>query len=98
MITSYSALKVAEHTHTCTHVCAHTYGASTFPGGDFDRVLTDDWESERPEAESAAAASSGHVTPETPRKDSLRGALQPRGTAVEHLQEGILDHSSEFFF
>lgn len=62
-------------------------------GGDFDCALTDDWASERLEAESVAASSLGHVTPETPREDSLRGALQPRGTAAEHLQGNILDHS-----
>lgn len=78
-------------------MCTHAYGASALPGGDFDCALTDDWASERLEAESMAASSPGHVTPETPREDSLRGALQPRGTAAEHLQGDILDHSSEFF-
>ncbi|XP_054564326.1 transmembrane protein 71 isoform X1 [Eptesicus fuscus] len=62
-------------------------------GGDCDCAPTDDWASERPDAQSVAASSSGHVTPETPRKDPLRGTLQPRGTAAEHLQGGILDHS-----
>ncbi|XP_036193553.1 transmembrane protein 71 isoform X1 [Myotis myotis] len=62
-------------------------------GGDFDCALTDDWASERLEAESVAASSPGHLTPETPGGDSLRRALQPQGTAAEHLQRGILDHS-----
>ncbi|KAF6323801.1 transmembrane protein 71 [Rhinolophus ferrumequinum] len=62
-------------------------------GGDFDCSLTDDRESEKPNAESVKASSSGHVTSQTPRNHSHDVSLQPQWMASEYLPGNILDHS-----
>lgn len=80
------------HTHTHTH----TLTAFAFPGGDLDCSLIDDWASEKPNAESVKASSSGHVTSQTPRENSHNSSLQSQLVASEHLQGNVLNHSSEF--
>ncbi|KAM5212078.1 transmembrane protein 71 isoform 1-T2 [Hipposideros larvatus] len=62
-------------------------------GGDFDCSLTDDLESEKPNAGSVKASSSSCVTSQTPRKHSHDSSLQPQLMASEYLQGNILDHS-----
>ncbi|XP_014643434.1 PREDICTED: transmembrane protein 71 [Ceratotherium simum simum] len=62
-------------------------------GGDFDCSLTDDWESEKPNAESVKASSASHVTSQTPRENSHDPFLQSQLVAPEHLQGNILNHS-----
>lgn len=62
-------------------------------GGDFDCSLTDDLESEKPNAESVKASSSDHITSQTPRNHSHDVALQPQWMASEYLPGNILDHS-----
>ncbi|KAM5313931.1 transmembrane protein 71 isoform 1-T8 [Glossophaga mutica] len=62
-------------------------------GRDCDGSLTDDWESEKARAEPGKASSSGHVTPETPRKSSHSSSLQSPLTASDHLQGNVLDRS-----
>ncbi|XP_045037714.2 transmembrane protein 71 isoform X2 [Desmodus rotundus] len=61
-------------------------------GGGCDGSLTDGWESEKLRAESVKVSSSGHVTPETPRKSSHSSSLQSQLMASDHLQGNVLDH------
>nr|XP_015097899.1 transmembrane protein 71 isoform X2 [Vicugna pacos] len=60
-------------------------------GGDFDCSLTDDWESEKPNAESVKTSFSGLVTSQTPRENSRNSCLQSQLMASD--QENIWDYS-----
>nr|XP_010987101.2 transmembrane protein 71 isoform X2 [Camelus dromedarius] len=60
-------------------------------GGDFDCSLTDDWESEKPNAESVKSSISGLVTSQTPRENSRNSCLQSQLMASD--QENIWDYS-----
>ena len=85
------------HTHTHTHTHRHTLNLSALPGGDFDCSLTDDWESQKLNAESVKASFSGPVASQRPRENSHGLSPQSQWTASERFQEDALDHPSEFF-
>lgn len=84
-------IRVMEITHT------HTLNPSALPGGDFDCSLTDDWESQKLNAESVKASFSGPVASQRPRENSYDLSPQSQWTASERFQEEALDHPSEFF-
>ncbi|XP_037658794.1 transmembrane protein 71 isoform X2 [Choloepus didactylus] len=63
-------------------------------GGDFIcSSLSEDWESEKQNAESAEASFSSHVIPEPPRENSPDSSPQTQLMPSEHFQGNILDHS-----
>lgn len=95
IITSHSASRV---TGTPCARTPCTQSPSAFPGGDLDCSPADDWESEKPKAQSVGASSSGHGASETPEKNSHNASLWSPWVASEHCQGNILDHSSEFSF
>ena len=84
-------IRATEITHT------HTLNPSALPGGDFDCSPTDDWESQKLNAESVKASFSGPVASQRPRENSCGSSSQSQCTASEHFQEDTLDHPSEFF-
>ncbi|XP_040118045.1 transmembrane protein 71 isoform X1 [Oryx dammah] len=61
-------------------------------GGDFDCSLTDDWESQKLNAESVKASFSGPVASQRPRENSYGLSPQSQWTASERFQEDALDH------
>ncbi|DAA22828.1 TPA: hypothetical protein BOS_13767 [Bos taurus] len=61
-------------------------------GGDFDCSLTDDWESQKLNAESVKASFSGPVASQRPRENSYDLSPQSQWTASERFQEEALDH------
>ncbi|XP_010833072.1 PREDICTED: transmembrane protein 71 isoform X1 [Bison bison bison] len=61
-------------------------------GGDFDCSLTDDWESQKLNAESVKASFSGPVASQRPRENSYGLSPQSQWTASERFQEEALDH------
>ncbi|XP_057592133.1 transmembrane protein 71 [Hippopotamus amphibius kiboko] len=61
-------------------------------GGDFDCSVTDDWESEKPNAESVKISFASHVASQSPRENSHNPPPQAQSTASEHFQENISDH------
>ncbi|XP_047639180.1 transmembrane protein 71 isoform X2 [Phacochoerus africanus] len=61
-------------------------------GGDFDSSLTDDWESEKPNAESVTTSSS-HRTAQTPKENLHHPSPPSQLTASEHFQENVWDRS-----
>ncbi|XP_062936089.1 transmembrane protein 71 isoform X3 [Cynocephalus volans] len=62
--------------------------------GDFDSTsLTDDWESEKLNAESTKASFSDHITSQPPREDSCDSCLQFQLMVSKHFQGNIWDHS-----
>ena len=85
-------IRATEITHTHTH----SLNPSALPGGDFDCSLTDDWESQKLNAESVKASFSGPVASQRPRENSYGSSPQSQWTASEHFQEDTLDHPSEF--
>lgn len=91
-------IRVIEHTRTRARrlVNACTLIPFAFPGGDFDSSLTDDWESEKPNAESVTTSSS-HRTAQTPKENLHHPSPPSQLTASEHFQENVWDRSSEFF-
>lgn len=88
---------IESHGYTCARTPC-TQSPSAFPGGDLDCSPADDWESEKPKAQSVGASSSGHGASETPEKNSHNASLWSPWVASEHCQGNILDHSSEFSF
>ncbi|XP_045416829.1 transmembrane protein 71 isoform X1 [Lemur catta] len=63
-------------------------------GGDVDCLsLTDAWEPEMPNAETAVTFSSSHIVSQPPREKSHDSSLQSELVASEHFQENIWDHS-----
>ncbi|XP_012503436.1 PREDICTED: transmembrane protein 71 [Propithecus coquereli] len=63
-------------------------------GGDVDCFsLTDAWEPEMPNAETAVTFSSSHVLSQPPREKSHNSSLQSPLMASEHFQENIWDYS-----
>ncbi|XP_008568517.1 PREDICTED: transmembrane protein 71 isoform X1 [Galeopterus variegatus] len=63
-------------------------------GGDFDSTsLTDDWESEKLNAESTKASFSDHITSQPPREDSRDSCLQFQLMVSKHFRGNIWDHS-----
>lgn len=61
-------------------------------GGDFDSSLTDDWESEKPNAESVTTSSS-HRTAQTPKENLHHPSPPSQLTASKHFQENVWDRS-----
>ncbi|XP_025121311.3 transmembrane protein 71 isoform X2 [Bubalus bubalis] len=61
-------------------------------GGDYDCSLTDDWESQKLNAESVKASFSGPVASQRPRENSYSLSPQSQWTASERFQEEALDH------
>ena len=89
---------ISHRKHTHTHKHTQALIPSAFPGGGFDCSLTDNWESEKLDAESVKTSFSSHVTSRSPGENSHNLPPQSQFTASEHFQENILDHPSEFFF
>ncbi|XP_070333090.1 transmembrane protein 71 isoform X5 [Odocoileus virginianus] len=61
-------------------------------GGDFDCSLTNDWESQKLNAESVKASFAGPVASQRPRENSCGSSPQSQWTASERFQEDTLDH------